>query len=260
MRQALVIALAGTIIIGGAVAFVLMRPSAEPPKAAVRPEPSPLPPPVLRGRSGSETTAARPDGNPASARKPETRDMNSPAPAAPAAAAANLATLRFESDVPGATVFLDRVPLGEMPITASDVKPGPHRVNASAPGYELVVETIEVVPGPRDIVFAFKQVRLDAKIDVVHHHRIGSCSGRLIATPRGMRYETTDTNDAFTVPLLEVGALQIDYLANRLRITARGKRYEFSDPKGNADPLFVFHRDVEAARARLKKGDLPAPE
>ena len=65
---------------------------------------------------------------------------------------------------------------------------------------------------------------------------------------------------AFAVPLLEVEALQIDYLANRLRITARGKRYEFSDPKGNADPLFVFHRDVEAARARLKKGDLPAPE
>ena len=39
-----------------------------------------------------------------------------------------------------------------------------------------------------------------------------------------MRYQTTDTNDAFTAPLLEVEPLQIDYLANRLRITVRGKR------------------------------------
>ncbi len=147
-----------------------------------------------------------------------------------------------------------------MPITASDVTPGSHRVNASAAGYEMVVETIDVAPGPRDLLFKFREVRLDAKIEVIHHHRIGSCSGTLIATPRRIRFETTDANDAFTVPLLEVETLQIDYLANRLRITVRGKRYEFSNPKGNADPLLVFHRDVEAARKRLKSGDLPAPE
>jgi hypothetical protein len=75
-----------------------------------------------------------------------------------------------------------------------------------------------------------------------------------------MRYDTTDANDAFAVPLLQVEALQIDYLANRLRITVRGKRYEFSDPKSNADPLFAFHRDVEAARERLKRGDPPASD
>jgi hypothetical protein len=37
-----------------------------------------------------------------------------------------------------------------------------------------------------------------------------------------------------------------------------GKRYDFTDPDGNADRLFVFHRDVEKARQRLKNGDSPA--
>jgi hypothetical protein len=51
----------------------------------------------------------------------------------------------------------------------------------------------------------------------------------------------------------------VDYLEKRLRLKLqKGKRYEFTDPDGNADRLFVFHRDVEKARDRLKKGDPPA--
>lgn len=34
--------------------------------------------------------------------------------------------------------------------------------------------------------------------------------------------------------------------------------FNFSDLEGNADRLFVFHRDVEKARERLRKGDRPA--
>jgi len=37
-----------------------------------------------------------------------------------------------------------------------------------------------------------------------------------------------------------------------------GKRYDFTDPDGNADRLFVFHRDVDKARERLRSGDPPA--
>jgi hypothetical protein len=37
-------------------------------------------------------------------------------------------------------------------------------------------------------------------------------------------------------------------------------RYDFSDPDGKADNLFVFHRDVDKARLRLKKGDPPAAQ
>ena len=37
-----------------------------------------------------------------------------------------------------------------------------------------------------------------------------------------------------------------------------GKQYNFTDPMGNADSLFVFQRDVDKARQRLLKGDQPA--
>ena len=37
-----------------------------------------------------------------------------------------------------------------------------------------------------------------------------------------------------------------------------GKQYDFTDPDGNADRLFVFHRDVDKARQRLGKGETAA--
>jgi hypothetical protein len=78
---------------------------------------------------------------------------------------------------------------------------------------------------------------------------MGSCKGRLVATPRGLRYETANNDDGFSVPLLELATFQVDYLEKNLRLTLRGgKRYDFTDPEGNADHLFVFHRDVEKAR------------
>ena len=259
MLPRLIAGLAAGAVIVAAAAFVLTRRAVEPP-AEKTTAPPPLLQPVLRGRSpvaaregGGRTAAAGGASAPASAAP------NAAAPAAPAAAP-NTATLHFDSDVPGAKVFLDRQLVGEMPVTASDVKPGPHRLNVSVPGYDFVSETIEVTPGPRDIVFKFREVRLDARIDVIHKHRLGSCRGTLVATARGMRYETADKDDAFTAALLDLDTLEIDYLANRLRIGLRGKQYDFSDPAGNADPLFVFHRDVEKAQARLKSGDPPAPD
>jgi hypothetical protein len=44
----------------------------------------------------------------------------------------------------------------------------------------------------------------------------------------------------------------VDYQDKNLRIKLRkGKQFNFTDPDGNADRLFVFHRDVEKARQRL---------
>ena len=88
---------------------------------------------------------------------------------------------------------------------------------------------------------------------------MGSCKGRLVATQQGLRYETTNKDDGFSAPLLDLGMFQVDYLEKNLRLTLKGgKQYNFTDPEGNADHLFVFHRDVEKARDRLKKGDRPA--
>jgi hypothetical protein len=180
-------------------------------------------------------------------------------PAAAPEAAPEVGTLRIDSDVPGAQVFLDRQFIGAAPTTAENVTPGTHQLNVSAAGFDSVVDTIDVTPGARDISIRFREVRLSSGIDVVHKHRIGSCSGRLVATAQGLRYETAEKDDAFTVPLTALEAFQVDYLEKNLRVKLpKGRQFNFTDPDGNADRLFVFHRDVEKARERLKKGDTPA--
>ena len=51
----------------------------------------------------------------------------------------------------------------------------------------------------------------------------------------------------------------MDYLDKNLRVKLpKGRQFNFTDPEGNADRLFVFHRDVDKARERLRKGDPPA--
>lgn len=182
-----------------------------------------------------------------------------PAPAAEAAPApeaekVETATLRIDSDIPGAQVFLNREFVGAAPATAKDLKPGTYQLNVAAPGYENHVESVEISTGEREITVRFREVRLNASIEVVHKHRLGSCKGSLVATPQGIRYETTDKNDAFSATLSELETFQVDYLNKNLRVQPRkGKRYDFTDPEGNADRLFVFHRDVDRARERLKK-------
>jgi hypothetical protein len=180
-----------------------------------------------------------------------------PPPKAPPAA--DLVTLRIDSDVAGAQVFIDRQFIGAAPVTTTDVKPGAHQINVSATGYDQYAQSIDLTPGSRDVMVRFKEVRLDAKADVVHKHGIGSCSGTLVATPQGLRYDTTNKGDAFTVPLTSLETFEVNYLEKNLRVKIKGgKQYNFTDPMGNADSLFVFQRDVDKARQRLLKGDQPA--
>ena len=154
--------------------------------------------------------------------------------------------------MPKAQVFIDRQFVGTTPLTAQNVKPGTHQVNVTAEGFDGIAQTIDVEPGPRDLTFRFREVRLDATLAVVHKHRMGSCQGRLVATADGIRYETADKDDAFTASLNDLEAFQVDYQDKNLRIKLRkGKQFNFTDPDGNADRLFVFHRDVEKARERL---------
>lgn len=149
-------------------------------------------------------------------------------------------------------MFIDRQFIGSTPVTAERVKPGTHQLNITAEGFDGIAQTIDVEPGPRDLSFRFREVRLDAALAVVHKHRVGSCQGRLVATADGIRYETTDKDDGFSAPLSDLEAFQVDYQAKNLRIKLRkGKQFNFTDPDGNADRLFVFHRDVEKARGKL---------
>ena len=235
-----------------------------------RSEPEPVAEPVARNEAPAPKPAA---STPAATPAPRTDRPRTakPAEAAPAAepaapepvaeAAPETGVLRITADIPGAQVFIDRAFVGVAPATAEGIKPGTHTLNVAAEGYDGIVQSIDVEPGPRDIAVRFKEVRLDAKLDVVHKHRIGQCVGRLVATPRGMRYETANKDDAFNVGMFDLDQFQVEYLDKTLRIrTKNGKQYNFTDPAGNADRLFVFHRDVEKARERLKKGDPPAAD
>jgi PEGA domain len=213
--------------------------------------------PAVRERAAPAPRTA--DAPRVARREPEPGEAEAPAPAPIVEAAPEAGTLRIDADVPGAQVFLDRQFIGTAPVVAENVKPGTHQLNVSAEGFESQVQSIDVEVGSRDIAVRFREVRLDAKADVIHKHGIGSCRGRLVATPQGIKYETTNKDDQFTTALLDLETFQVDYLEKNLKIKARrGKQFNFTDPDGNADRLFVFHREVEKARERLKKGDQPA--
>lgn len=173
----------------------------------------------------------------------------------------SVGTLRIDSDVSGAQIFIDRRFIGRAPVVAEAVALGSHQLNVSADGFDSVVTAIDVVAGEREIVVKLREVRLDVSLDVVHKHGFGSCSGRLVATPQGLRYETGNGNDGFTTALLDLDTFEVDYLDTNLRVKlARGRQFNFTDPEGDADRLFVFHRDVEKARERLSRGDPPATD
>jgi hypothetical protein len=179
-----------------------------------------------------------------------------PAPPSPSPArveaAPTTATLRVEADIPGATVFLDRVGVGTAPLSLPGLTPGSHRLNVSAEGYETYGETLDLEPGLRTVTIAFREIRLDVSLAAVHKHGLGSCRGRLSATPAGLRYEAGDGRDSFTVALTDLAAFELDYLDTNLRVRTReGRTFNFTDPDGHADRLFVFHRDVERARQRV---------
>ena len=225
-------------------------PSAEVASPAPRPADAPVPAPEPAAPSTSESPrAARP------AAAPEA----SAAPAAGVEVVPDSGTLRIETDVPNAQVFLDRQFIGTAPVTAANVKPGTHQLNVSAEGFEGIARAIDVEAGSKDLMIRFREVKLDARIAVVHKHRIGSCKGELVATTQGLQYTTDDKDDRFSAAFTDVEQFQVDYTEKNLKVKVRrGKQYNFTDPDGNADRLFVFHRDVDKARQRLASGDRPA--
>jgi PEGA domain len=225
-----VVALAvALVLVGLAIVFVARRPEPAPgpgPAAAPRPSPTSRATPVPPAESlpARETAEASPTVAP-------TR-------------------LRVDSDVPGASVFLDRKYLGTTPLATSDVEPGSHRLNVSAEGYEGYAEALEIRPGPNEVAVRFKEVRLDEQVAVAHKHAVGSCQGVLRASTAGLRFEAAKAADSFDAAFATLEPLQVDYIARTLRVKQKsGKTWNFTS--GSADALLVFQKRVEAARARL---------
>lgn len=253
MRVPVIVAGALVVVLLGVGAWLLLTP-AQPAPTPARVESKPVAP--------TAPTPAKPEpvapSAPASGtRRPAAKPVAAaPAPTAPPVEAPpTTGTLRIETDVPEASVLLDRVGVGTAPLTIPNVSPGSHRLNVSASGYDGYSETIDVEPGTRTITISFKEVKLDAKLDAVHKHGMGSCKGVLSATPQGLKWTAADGKDSFAVPLTDFDTFEVDYLAKNLRLkTKQGKTFNFTDPDGNADRLFVFHRDVDKARKRIVSG------
>ena len=223
--------------------------------------PAPSSTPVARATSPSPAPTASPSPSPTATPTAAPR-RERPKPAAPVAAApepepvaAPTRTLVVESDVPGASVFLNRKYLGTTPLKSSDVPAGAVQLNASAEGYDGVAQSVDIAEsGTTEVTVRFKEVRLNASVPVVHKHAMGSCEGTLRATVAGLRYDTTNKGDAFTMGFAELESFQIDYLEKALKVKKRGgKTWNFTTKDANADALFVFHRDVEKARQKLAK-------
>jgi hypothetical protein len=237
------------LLVAGYVGVTMMMPekpapNAAPPPARSEPAARPAPKPVAPEQEpeASRTTPRT---------RPRPAKAAAPAPTAPPTPTGPV--LVVESDVAGASVFVDRKYLGTTPLRSTELTAGTHQLNASASGEDGLVQNVEVGgTGETTIALKFREVRLNAQLAVVHKHGIGSCAGTLTATPGGISYQTDNKKDAFAFALKDLEVFEIDYQKKELKVKQRGGRtWNFIDKSDNADKLFVFHRDVSKARERL---------
>lgn len=227
----LALALALALVAAVAVLRLARRPAQVPPTRSEAPR-------QRRPSAPRATPSAAPEASAARSRPAE------------ALGTAKAPSLRVDSDVPGASVFLDRKYIGTTPLATDAFEPGTHRLNVSADGYEMYAESVELAAGPNAIVVRFKEVRLDERVEVAHKHGIGSCRGLLRASTAGLRFEADKPGDSFEAPFSTLEPLEVDYLAKTLRVKqVRGRTWNFTGD--SADALLVFQKKVEAARARL---------
>ncbi len=255
-RTPLVVAGLVALVVAGGVIWMVSGGGEDPAPATTAATTPVRPAPAAPARKAAPEPAATAEPTPAAARRPAAKAADAPAPADPVARA-DAATLVVESDVPGASVFLDREFVGTAPVTLKDLAPGSKRLNLSVEGFEGISRTVELAPGEQTVSMRFKEVRLNATTNVAHKHGVGGgCQGTLRATIDGLAYETANKGDAFTLRYDQVETFEVNYLEKNLRVKQRGGRtWNFTDRDAdNADRLFVFHRDVQAARDKLAKG------
>jgi hypothetical protein len=256
-HRALFIAMAGGVAVLVAIVGYLLAHRSVHPEGAARATPAPASSAAAATPGASSPPESlSPPTRPPDAGRPGSRAARSKAPtptAPPASVPAPTRVLVVESDVAGASVFLDRKFLGTTPLTTSDVEPGTHQLNVSAEGHDGLVRTVDIAAtGETAVSLKFREVRLDAAVPVVHRHAMGACEGRLVANVSGLSYLTSNKGDAFAVPFADLEVFEVDYMQKNLKVKRRGgKTWNFTDKTPNADALFVFHRDVEKARQKL---------
>jgi hypothetical protein len=255
------LSLVAVLAIGGAL-YLRSQPSASddtsaavatPPPA--EPAPAPAPAAAPKVEPSAPDPAATTERAP---RKAAPRKVVVEPPPALAASSPVRASLSVDSDVPGASVFIDRTFVGNTPLQLERLEPGQRTINLSADGFSAITQSINLVAGANEVTLRFKEVRLDTHVAVVHKHGMGSCDGTLVATVDGLNYVTSNKGDAFALAFEQMETFALDYMEKNLRVKQRnGKTWNFTDKSANADALFVFHREVDAARKKLAEGYTP---
>ena len=248
-RLRVVFTLLVVIALGAMLAWWL-RPVPQPPAQAGPEAPRPAPAVAVPSSEPAPATPAMPSDRPVRRARP--RAGATPVPEAETAPAA-LPRLKVTSDVEGAFVFVDRQFVGKTPLDTGEVTPGHHQLKVTSEGYDGVSQGVEIAEtGATEVEVSLKTVRLDTSVDVVHKHGLGSCQGKLLADVHGLRYETSNRDDAFTLAFADLETFTLDYLQKTLRMKKRaGRTWNFTTRAADADPLLVFQRDVDRARARL---------
>lgn len=244
----------GVVLVGTVVGLSLRQNMTRPAARARPPEPS----------AAVEPAAPAMPAPPPAAASTEPRSVNASAagkPRATAPASAGVAAtaipdssveLQVQSDVQGASVFLDREFVGTTPLTLSGLAAGQKQLNVTATGHEGYAETIDLTHGQNRINVEFLKVRLNANVPVVHRHAMGSCQGTLAASAKGLSYDTPNRADAFALGFADLEEFDVDYLKKNLRVRRRaGKTWNFTND--NADALFAFHKDVTKAKEKLAR-------
>ena len=252
------LSLVAVLAIGGAL-YLKSRGTAESTAAVATPAPAPAAPaPAPEPKTEAPPPPPAPVTVETAPRKASPKRTIVEPPPALAAASPVRASLTVDSDVPGASVFIDRTFVGNTPLQLERLEPGQRTLNLSADGFSSITHSVNLVAGANEVTLRFKEVRLDAQVPVVHRHGMGSCDGTLAATVDGISYVTSNKGDAFTLPYGQVETFAVDYMQKNLRVKQKnGKTWNFTDKNANADALFVFHREVDAARKKLAEGYAP---
>jgi hypothetical protein len=253
VRAALIGVVVLVVVCAGVVVYMRSQP-AEPeakPATPVATTAAPRPP-----AEAAPPRAAAPVAEEPAPRKTARRTTSAPEPLP---AAPTTATLTLETDVPGASVFINRQYVGTTPLTLEKLEPGQKQLKLTADGYEGLERNVDLKVGDNPVSIRFREVRLRQQIQVTHKHALGSCEGTLTATVDGLTYDSSNKNDAFKLVYSQLETFTVDYLEKNLKLKQKGgKQWNFTDKNAtNADKLFVFHREVEAARKKLAEGYAP---
>lgn len=235
------------VIVMGALLAWWLRPVPQPAQKRSTALPAPA---AATPSSGAASATPTPASERPSRERP--RAGTTPAPEAATAPAA-VPRLKVTSDVEGAFVFVDRKFVGKTPLDTGEITPGHHQLKVSSEGYDGVSQGVEIAgTGATEVEVSLKTVRLHTSVDVVHKHGMGSCEGKLVADVHGLRYETGNRDDGFMLAFADIETFALDYLQKTLRVKKRaGRTWNFTTRAADADPLLVFQRDVDHARARL---------